>query len=88
MLVTGVCGMNRLSNVWHNFYHKLFYNEKDTIQVFILKRAFPIIDHEGINQLLAPVIDEEVKKTLFYMKLFKTLVRIGTNLIFISLNGT
>jgi hypothetical protein len=55
-----------------NFYHKLFYNEKDTIQVFILKRAFPAIDHENMNQLLASVIDEEVKKALFYMKLFKT----------------
>jgi hypothetical protein len=70
MLITGVCGMNGLSNVWQLIF--IISNEKDTIQVFILKRAFPAIDQESMNQLLGSVIDEKVKKNLFYMKLFKT----------------
>jgi len=68
-----------------DFYQKLFSREEDTILKFQLHGAFPLVSQGFIDNLLAPITNEKIKRAMFDMKSYKVLRLDGYQPIFYQL---
>jgi hypothetical protein len=63
---------NKLKDMAREFYQKLFWqDQEETREDIRLEGNFPIIDQNHINQLEAPILDDEIKAAIFGMKPYK-----------------
>jgi hypothetical protein len=63
---------NKLKDTAREFYQKLFWqDQEETREDIRLEGNFSIIDQNHINQLEAPILDDEIKAAIFGMKPYK-----------------
>lgn len=65
-----------------DFYHRLFSREKDTILKFQLHGAFQLVSQGFLDNLLAPITNEKIKRAMFDIKPYEALRLNGYQSIF------